>query len=129
MAKMVSRREPVPAGVFASDQHKPSVQYEEPGGVASEASAPKPGANPSPLRADSPHTPVAAQVGHDTTNDYDPQTDWRMPYLDCLIREMLPADKTEARRLARRAKSFVLIDGDLYKKSHTKILQRYIPTE
>ena len=31
LAKMVSSREPVLAGVFSSDQHKPSVQYEEPG--------------------------------------------------------------------------------------------------
>ena len=30
VAKMVSSREPVPIGVFASDQHKPSVRYEEP---------------------------------------------------------------------------------------------------
>ena len=35
----------------------------------------------------------------------------------------------EARRLARRAKSFVLVDGELYKWSHTGILQRCIPIE
>ena len=35
----------------------------------------------------------------------------------------------EARRLARRTKSFVLIEGELYKRSHTGILQRYIPIE
>ena len=28
LAKAVSGREPVPVGVFASDQHKPSVRYE-----------------------------------------------------------------------------------------------------
>ena len=28
LAKAVSSREPVPTGVFASDQHKPSVHYE-----------------------------------------------------------------------------------------------------
>ena len=28
LAKAASGREPVPAGVFASDQHKPSVHYE-----------------------------------------------------------------------------------------------------
>jgi hypothetical protein len=26
----------------------------------------------------------------------DPLPDWRFPYLNCLIREMLPIDKTEA---------------------------------
>ena len=30
LAKAASTREPVPMGVFASDQHKPSVRYEGP---------------------------------------------------------------------------------------------------
>jgi hypothetical protein len=30
LAKMASNQEPVLAGVFSSDQHKPSVQYKEP---------------------------------------------------------------------------------------------------
>ena len=30
LAKMASDREPVPTGIFASDQYKPSVRYEEP---------------------------------------------------------------------------------------------------
>ena len=41
--------------------------------------------------------------------------DWRTPYINYLIREVLPTDKMEAQRLARRAKSFVLIEGELYK--------------
>ena len=45
-----------------------------------------------------------------------------MPYLDYLLREALPTNKTEARQLARRSKSFVLIEGELYKRSHTEIL-------
>ena len=59
----------------------------------------------------------------------DPPTDWRTPYLDCLLHEVLPADKMEARRLARCAKSFVVVKGELYKHSHTRILQRCIPIE
>jgi len=39
----------------------------------------------------------------------DPATDWREPYLKCLLDGELPADKTEARWLARQAKSFVLV--------------------
>ena len=45
-----------------------------------------------------------------------------MPYLNNLLREALPMDKTEARWLTHRAKSFVLIEGELYKRSHTGIL-------
>ena len=52
-----------------------------------------------------------------------------MPYLDYLLYEVLLTDKMEARWLARRAKSFVLVEGKLYKQSHTRILQRCIPIE
>ena len=38
-------------------------------------------------------------------------------------------DKTEARWLVHHAKSFVLIEGKLYRRSHTRILQRCIPIE
>jgi hypothetical protein len=31
-------------------------------------------------------------------------------------------DKDEARRLTRYAKCYVIIEGELYKKSHTRIL-------
>ena len=59
----------------------------------------------------------------------DPLDDWRTLYLDYLLRDTLPADKTEARWLARRAKSFVLVEGELYKWSHIGILQLCIPGE
>ena len=51
-----------------------------------------------------------------------PPTDGRTPYLDCLLHEVLPADTTEARQLARRTKSFIVIKGELYKRSHIRIL-------
>ena len=50
-----------------------------------------------------------------------------MPYLDYLLHGALSTDKTEARWLARHAKSFVVIEGELYRRSHTRILQRCIP--
>jgi hypothetical protein len=59
----------------------------------------------------------------------DPLSDWRIPFLDCLIHEVLLTDTIEARWLTPRAKSFVIIKGELYKKSHTKVVQRYILTE
>ena len=54
--------------------------------------------------------------------ELEPLVDWRVLYLDYLLHDTLPTDKTEARRLARRAKSFVLVEGELYKRSHTGIL-------
>jgi hypothetical protein len=42
---------------------------------------------------------------------------------------MLPSSQTEARRLTRQAKLFVLLDQELYKQSPTRILQRCILLE
>ena len=39
-----------------------------------------------------------------------PPRDWRTKYLDRMIRWVLPSDRAHARRIAWRAKSFVLID-------------------
>jgi hypothetical protein len=41
----------------------------------------------------------------------DPLADWRLPYLDCRLHEVLLTEKTEARWFARRAKSFLIIKG------------------
>ena len=51
----------------------------------------------------------------DPTMELDPPDDWRMLYIDYLLHDALPSDRTEARRLAHCAKSFVLIEGELYK--------------
>ncbi|XP_066354910.1 uncharacterized protein [Miscanthus floridulus] len=58
-----------------------------------------------------------------------PLANWRTPYLDYLFHEASPKDKTGAQRLAHRAKSFAIIDGEQYRRSHTGILQRCIPIE
>ena len=69
------------------------------------------------------------ELEEDPATEPDPLVNWMMPYLDYLLREALLIDKMEARWLARRAKSFVLVEGELYKRSHTRILQRCIPIE
>jgi transposase InsO family protein len=53
---------------------------------------------------------------------------WKTPYLEYLLRGELPLDKAEARRLARRARSFVLLgdEKELYHRSPSGILQRCI---
>jgi hypothetical protein len=57
-----------------------------------------------------------------------PNQNWQTPYLQYLHRGELPLDKAEARRLAWRAKSFVLLgdEKELYHRSHSGILQRCI---
>ena len=76
-----------------------------------------------------PSDPKVMELDEDLATELDPLTDWRMPYLDYLLCEALPTNKIEARRLARRAKSFAIVHGELYMRSHTRILQRCIPIE
>jgi hypothetical protein len=56
----------------------------------------------------------------------DDQLDWRIPYLQCLVDGTLPSDPTDAWRLAHHTKTFVLIDGEMYKCNPSGILLRCI---
>ena len=51
----------------------------------------------------------------DPTTEPDPLADLRTPYLDYLLHEALPMGKTEAQWLTRRAMSFVVNEGELYR--------------
>ncbi|XP_014660188.1 uncharacterized protein LOC106804158 [Setaria italica] len=137
LAKAASDRKPVLDGVFTSDQYKPSIRYEELGEVGNAPpvldSGAEPGkvgnAPPVPDSGADPYDPEVMEVDMNPAEGPDPLPDWRTPYLDYLIRESLPTDKTEARGIAHGTKSFVIIDQELYKRSHTGILQRCIPIE
>jgi hypothetical protein len=54
-----------------------------------------------------------------------PDQNWQTPYLQYLHRGELPLDQAEARRVARRAKSFVLLGDkkELYHRSPSGVLQ------
>jgi ribonuclease HI len=106
LVKSASSRSPVPHRVFASDQHVPSVRAE--GDKPPEESEPEVMAVDQPLEV----------------NLEDP--DWRFPILEWPVEGKLPSDQTEAQRIARRAKAFVLIDGELYKREAAGILMRCI---
>ncbi|XP_066333978.1 uncharacterized protein [Miscanthus floridulus] len=125
LAKAASGQEPVLIGVFASDQHKPSVRYEEPEQADDGLPALGSGAN----QPSAPSDPEVMELDEGPVIEPDPLANWRMPYLDYLVHEALSMDKTKAQRLARHAKSFVRVEGELYKRSHTRILQRYFPIE
>jgi hypothetical protein len=61
----------------------------------------------------------------------DLEPDWRVSYLDRFTRGDLPLDKTEALRIAHRAKTFVIFgdNKELYRRSPTGILQCCITNE
>jgi hypothetical protein len=55
------------------------------------------------------------------------EVDWHDKYIAWIDRGELPSERSEARRIARMAKSFALIDGELYKRATSGILQRCVP--
>ena len=56
------------------------------------------------------------------------QADWRTSLLAYLLEEVLPPERTKARQIARRAKTFVAINDELYKPSPSGVLMKFIPT-
>ena len=111
LAKAASGREPVPTGVFASDQHKPSVRYEGSERANDGPSDLAPRADPPTVPSD----PEVMELEEDPAAEPDPPNDWRTPYLNYLLCEALSMDKMGAQRLACCTKSFVLIEGELYR--------------
>jgi hypothetical protein len=51
---------------------------------------------------------------------------WMHPYLAYMIKKILPKVIVEAKRIIRRSKAFVVLQGKLYKKSITGVLQRCV---
>jgi ribonuclease HI len=106
LAKATSSRSLVPHGFFTSDQHQPSVR--------AEGDNPPEESEPEVMAIDQPPE----------VNLEDPN--WWFPILEWLVEGKLPSDQTETRRIARRAKAFVLIDDELYKCGEAGILMRCI---
>jgi hypothetical protein len=51
------------------------------------------------------------------------EMDWRDKYIAWMDRGELPSEWSKARRIARMAKSFAHVDGELYKRAASGILQ------
>ena len=92
LTKVVSGREPMPMGIFANDQHKPSVRYEGSERVNEDPFDLAPGAN-QPM---APSGPEVMELEEDPATETDPPNDWGTLYPDYLLCDTLPTDKTEA---------------------------------
>jgi ribonuclease HI len=117
LAKIASGRTTVPPNVFSRDIYQPSVKLNdapEPEGASAQLKV------PSAVEGEALHVEIEQ-------NGVTPVLNWQTPYLEYLRGE-LPLDKAEARRLARCAKSFVLLgdEKELYNRSPSGILQRCI---
>jgi ribonuclease HI len=111
----------------------PSAQSEAPS-AQSEIPSARPEAPSAQLEAPSAQPEVPSAPGgealciEEERSGVTPNRNWQAPYLQYLHRGELPLDQVKARRLARSAKSFVLLgDGkELYHRSPSSILQRCI---
>jgi ribonuclease HI len=109
LAKIASGQTTVPPNVFSRDIYQPSVKIEdtpEPEETSAQPEVPS-GAEGEALRVEGEQSGVM------------PNLNWQTPYLEYLLRGELPLDKVKARRLARCAKSFILLgdEKELYHRS------------
>jgi len=121
LTKIASTRGTVSPDAFSSDLHEPSVDLGS--GANVETDAPHPTNAIEALLAAAEVMEVEQRPGQ--------SFDWRTPFLDCLIRCELPEDRSEARRIARWAKSYMIYgeSNELYRRSPTGIQQRCITIE
>jgi ribonuclease HI len=133
LTKIASGRITVPPNIFARDIAQPSVNlepcpssYEEPSGAPSSPI----GAKPMDEDPSNEAYVLSLLEGYDADKaeamDIEPM-DWRDKYIAWMDRWELPSDRSEARRIARMAKSFTVVDGELYKRAASGVLQRCVP--
>jgi hypothetical protein len=123
LMKITSSQTTVPPDVFARDLHQLSINIRADGG------ADGPSLDPPP-EAEALSTRAKAMQAESSTPPANLEPDWHVPYLSHLTQGDLPSDKTEARQITHRAKSFVMFgDKELYRRSPTGILQRCITNE
>ncbi|KAK1664584.1 hypothetical protein QYE76_052743, partial [Lolium multiflorum] len=103
LSKLGSGRKPIPPGIFLEHLRIPSVK----------------GANPeNPDLAVSPAKEVMAIIPA-----------WTQPFLDYLIDRKLPEDEVLARQIIRRARSYTIVDGQLYKRSANGVFLKCVSNQ
>jgi ribonuclease HI len=137
LAKIASGRITVPPNVFARDVAKPPVTVEpHPSNCTEPSGAPSNPAGAGPMDEDPSNEAFVLSLleGYDADEveamDVEPSpsgADWRDKYIAWMDRGELPSDRSEARRITRMAKSFALVDGELYKRAASGVLQRCVP--
>jgi ribonuclease HI len=98
LSKLVSRRALVPAGVFVQDLCKPSIKLLDPD-------------NPEPPSNDQNSAPPRDVLMSEKEDD------WRKPFIDFILDQLVPDDKAGRERITRRSANYVIISSDLYRKA------------
>jgi hypothetical protein len=108
LSKLGSRRALVPTGVFVQDLRKPSIKLLDPN-------------NPKTLSNDQNSAPPRDVLMSEKEDD------WRKPFIDFILDQLVPDDKAERERITRRSANYVVIGSDLYRKAaSTGILMKCI---
>jgi ribonuclease HI len=137
LAKIASGRITVPPNVFAWDVAKSSVNLElVPSSQEEPSGAPSNPVGAEPMDEDPSNEAFVLSLlegyGVDDAEALDTEPapraeDLRAKYLTWMDRGELPSDRSKARRIARMAKAFPLVDDELYKRAVSGILQQCIP--
>jgi ribonuclease HI len=132
LAKIASRRITVPPNVFAWDVAQPSVNLEPcPSSHEEPSGAPSSPAGAEPMDEDPSNEAYvlfllegysADEVEAMDTEPAPSEADWRDKNITWMGRGELPSDRFEAKHIARMAKSFTLVDGELYKRAQSGVL-------
>jgi hypothetical protein len=128
LAKIASGRMTVPPDVFSRDLHQPSVKIDDTPEPEEALAQPKVPSAEAEEASAKPEVPSAIEEEalpiEGEQNGVTPDPNWQTPYLEYLLRGELPLDKAKDRRLAQRAKSFVLLgdEKELYHRSPSGIL-------
>ena len=120
LSKLGSSRQAIPSGIALEHLRKPSIK-------------------PS-LESESIFIPTSAEAGSDLmdidfgSTSVNPGTaravpSWAQPFMDYLAEGKLPEDKWLARQVLRRAKGFTIINGEVYHRSATTVLQCCVKPE
>jgi hypothetical protein len=105
LSKLGSTRAQVPVGVFVHELHVPSIP------------------DPAPTTTDRVPFPAGQEVMMI-------DVDRRQPFIDYIREQKVPTDKNLAEQLVRRAKSYVLVGDNLYRRGASSgVLMKCVPQE
>jgi ribonuclease HI len=105
LSKLGSTRAQVPAGVFVHELHTPSIPKLV------------------PPTTDPAHPPAGQEVMMI-------DVDWRQPFIDYIREQKVPKDKNLAEQLIHRAKSYVLVGDNLYRRGASSgVFMKCVPRE
>jgi hypothetical protein len=108
LSKLGSRRALVPTGLFVQDLRKPSIKLLDPD-------------NPEPPQHDQASAPPRDVLMSEKEDD------WRKPFADFILDQLVPNDKAERERITQRSANYVVIGTDLYRKAaSTGVLMKCI---